>query len=571
MPQELDLSRSVHDLASQNPGFTQVMASIGFTDITKPAALETVGRVMTVPRGCAIKGISLDDAVRAFEDAGFTVVNAGERGGEASGATPSTTGEKPAGTSAESASAGSAADPAAAQDDAAPTESASAAPAPTSLSPSPSDAASHNAPATGEKVEGLDEAGRAKLLESYVARLSAGERLESVRADFVANFADVDAGEIARAEQSLIEGGARIDDVQRLCDVHSALFHGSTREERIANAEEAVMGSLASGSGADDFKTKVLSAIPGHPVHVLAAENEAIASQSTRTRKALGTDAATDELRTLSALGIHYAKKGDLIYPILKLRHGYSGPSDVMWGVDDEIRAELGSLLAASERDASWLERANALLTRIDEMTYKEANILLPLCAQNLTDDEWLQMYVDMRGYDLCLIKDAGTWQTGERYLTQWSKAAEGGMGVSPASDSDGVATPGEVRLASGSLTVAQLDAMLNTLPLEVTFVDGDDINRYWNDDGEKKLFKRPPSALGREVWSCHPPKIQPMVRSVIQTLRSGSQDSVDVWMQKEGEPVLVRYMAVRDRSGAYLGTLEVVQRMGFARDHFGA
>jgi DUF438 domain-containing protein len=61
------------------------------------------------------------------------------------------------------------------------------------------------------------------------------------------------------------------------------------------------------------------------------------------------------------------------------------------------------------------------------------------------------------------------------------------------------------------------------------------------------------------------------MVRSVIQTLRSGSQDSVDVWMQKEGEPVLVRYMAVRDRSGAYLGTLEVVQRMGFARDHFGA
>lgn len=555
MPQELDLSRSVHDLAAQNPGFTRVMASIGFTDITKPAALETVGRVMTVPRGCAIKGISLDDAVRAFEDAGFVVANAGGRG-DKTPATPSTAGERNAATSAGAAPDGSAADE----------------PEPAPLSPSqPSDATPHDAPAPGEKIEGLDEAGRAKLLESYVARLSAGEQLEAVRADFVANFADVDAGEIARAEQSLIEGGAKIDDVQRLCDVHSALFHGATREERIANAEEAVMGSLASGSGADDFKTKVLSAIPGHPVHVLAAENEAIASQSARTRKALGTDAATDELRTLCALGIHYAKKGDLIYPILKLRHGYSGPSDVMWGVDDEIRAELGSLLAASQRDASWLERANALLTRIDEMTYKEANILLPLCAQNLTDDEWLQMYVDMRGYDLCLIQDAGTWQTGERYLAQWSEAAEGGMGVSPAGDSDGAATPGEVRLASGSLTVAQLDAMLNTLPLEVTFVDGDDINRYWNDDGEKKLFKRPPSALGREVWSCHPPKVQPMVRSVIQTLRSGSQDSVDVWMQKEGEPVLVRYMAVRDRSGAYLGTLEVVQRMGFARDHFGA
>lgn len=61
------------------------------------------------------------------------------------------------------------------------------------------------------------------------------------------------------------------------------------------------------------------------------------------------------------------------------------------------------------------------------------------------------------------------------------------------------------------------------------------------------------------------------MVRHVIATLKSGEQDSVDIWMEKEGEPVLVRYMAVRDREGSYVGTMEVVQRMGFARDHFKA
>ena len=132
-----------------------------------------------------------------------------------------------------------------------------------------------------------------------------------------------------------------------------------------------------------------------------------------------------------------------------------------------------------------------------------------------------------------------------------------------------GSAVPGEVRLPTGSMSAAQLDALLNTIPLELTFVDDANINRYWNDDGEKKLFKRPESALGREVWSCHPPKVQEMVRQVIGALRSGEQDSVDVWMEKDGEPVLVRYMAVRNREGAYLGTLEAVQRMGFARDHF--
>ena len=165
MEKTLDLSRSVHDLAQEYPEFPQVMANNGFTDITKPAALNTVGRVTTVPRGCAIKGISLDDAIRAFEDADFTVIGAGEQD------VPSAD-ESPA--------------------------------APEASAP------------LGTKVEGLDEAGRAKLLESYIARLSSGEPLENVRADFVANFSDVDAGEIARAEQGLIEGGAKIDDVQRL-------------------------------------------------------------------------------------------------------------------------------------------------------------------------------------------------------------------------------------------------------------------------------------------------------------------------------------------------------------------
>ena len=511
MEKTLDLSRSVHDLAQEYPEFPQVMANIGFTDITKPAALNTVGRVTTVPRGCAIKGISLDDAIRAFEDADFTVIGAGEQD------VPSAD-ESPA--------------------------------APEASAP------------LGTKVEGLDEAGRAKLLESYIARLSSGEPLENVRADFVANFSDVDAGEIARAEQGLIEGGAKTDDVQRLCDVHSALFHGATREEKIANAEEAVMGSLTQGAG--DLNTRFLTNLPGHPMHVFSLENQAISKQIARTRAALGTPTATDELRTLSQLGIHYAKKGDLLYPVLKVRHGYSGPSDVMWGVDDEIRAELRALLGAREQDEAWRERAEKVLTRADEMVYKEANILLPLCAQNFSGDEWLQMYADLKGYDLCLIEDAGTWGAGEEYCEKRAAAAGEGADNKPVSAD-------EVVLPTGSMTRTQLDAMLNTIPLEITFVDDSDINRYWNDDGEKKLFKRPSSALGREVWSCHPPKVQQMVRHVIATLKSGEQDSVDIWMEKEGEPVLVRYMAVRDREGSYVGTMEVVQRMGFARDHFKA
>lgn len=74
---------------------------------------------------------------------------------------------------------------------------------------------------------------RTARITEYIRRLSAGEDLEKVRADFVKHFKDVDPGEIALAEQSLLKGGVPLRDVQRLCDVHSALFHGATRAEKL--------------------------------------------------------------------------------------------------------------------------------------------------------------------------------------------------------------------------------------------------------------------------------------------------------------------------------------------------
>ena len=483
MNKTLDLNRSVYDLAQEYPELIKVMVGLGFSTIAKAAALDTVGRVMTVPKGCDLKGISLDDAVTAFQEAGFSVEGVGDAG-DAEPATATLTPEAPA--------------PAAATPTA---TSQASAPAPTPAS--------------------LSEEDRTELLKSYIARLSAGESLA---------------------------------DVQRLCDVHSALFHGATLEERVARAEQAVADSLA--QDAEKQRVSRLANLPGHPMNVFARENQAISQQIARTRAALETPEEAVELRRLSTLGIHYAKKGDLIYPVLKVNHGYSGPSDVMWGVDDEIRAELRALVAAGSQDDAWRGRVAKVLDRAEEMTFKEANILLPLCAEHFTDDEWLQMYVDLKGYDLCLIDDAQTWPDGEKY----QEAQRAGV-----SEEGSVPSAGEVRLTSGSLTTAQLDALLNTLPLEITFIDDHEINRYWNDNGEKKLFKRPASALGREVWSCHPPKVQEMVRSVINSLKNGEQDSVDIRMEKEGEPVLVRYMAVRDRDGVYQGTMEVVQRIGFA------
>ena len=124
-----------------------------------------------------------------------------------------------------------------------------------------------------------------------------------------------------------------------------------------------------------------------------------------------------------------------------------------------------------------------------------------------------------------------------------------------------------EIVLGGGHLTLDQLTALLNTLPLEITFVDHENINRYFNEG--PKLFKRPQMAIDREVFSCHPPKIEGMVRSIIEDFRQGRQDQLPIWMEKDGRTVLVTYMAVRDQGKNYLGTMELVQDMDFAKEHF--
>ena len=252
-----------------------------------------------------------------------------------------------------------------------------------------------------------------ELLKDYLKRLGRGEPLETVRADFVQNFKDVDASEIMQAEQQLIREGTPITEVQKLCDVHSALFHGKTREEKIANAEKAVDASLIRQERAS--KTKLLVEEEGHPLYTFTKENEALAVYIEQARAAIAKGEVSQELVDhIREVAIHYAKKGDLLYPHLKVGYQISGPSDVMWTVDDEIRDELAVLSKKSAHDKEWLQRFDAVVTRVDEMIYKEQNILFPNCAVNFTEDEWIHIYHDAKDYADCFGVTPAIWEKAE-------------------------------------------------------------------------------------------------------------------------------------------------------------
>lgn len=109
------------------------------------------------------------------------------------------------------------------------------------------------------------------------------------------------------------------------------------------------------------------------------------------------------------------------------------------------------------------------------------------------------------------------------------------------------------------NLSKEQLASILETVPVDISFVDENDTVKFWNKH-ETRVFKRPNSALGKTVQNCHPPKSVAKVNTVLSDLKSGKRDSVEFWIDLKGRKIYIRYFAVRDKDGKYLGTLEVGQ-----------
>ena len=538
MEKKLDLSKSVYDLVTEYPEVVDIMKELGFSEITNKVMLNSVGKIMTIPKGAKMKGVSMIDIVGAFMKAGFTLT----------GEMPNLSGDDTQGASMPPSGVAAVNSASAAAATAVKAESVE-----TSANAVASKTPENSENKTDDSVQDtVQDSERVEQLKSFLKRLGTGEELGAVRDDFVSQFAHVEASEIMKAEQGLMREGTPLAEVQQLCDLHSALFHGSTIHEQM-DAEHAKVEAVLEAQEKSQSVVTLVETV-GHPLNRLTEENKALDALIIATKVKVASKTATvDDVNEVRQVSIHYAKKGDLLYPHLKVAYDISGPSLVMWTVDGDIRDGFGRLARAESIDDAWYEEFDGLLTRAQEMIYKEQNILFPICAENFSTEEWYQIYKDTEQYEEIFGVERVAWAEAESALAAKAAPTSG--------DSNTIA------LIGGSLTLEQLDAMLNTMPMEITFVDHVDINRYFN-DGEK-VFKRPTTAIGRDVFSCHPPKVEPIVRGIIESFRNGERDNVAVWLEKVGRPFYVNYMAVRDQNNNYLGPLALVQDMQFAKEHF--
>ncbi|MBD3308196.1 DUF438 domain-containing protein [candidate division KSB3 bacterium] len=383
-----------------------------------------------------------------------------------------------------------------------------------------------------------DPAERKATLKRLILRLHQGEAPDEVRKELVSVLYKIPPAEIAEVEQELMAEGLPEEEIVQLCDVHALVLEGHI----------------------DHPDARQIS--PGHPVSIFIRENQQLLeviesvhylyTQYTNLPP-LDLPQYQNQLHTqlnlLMDIDKHYRKKEQLLFPYLE-KHGITGPPKVMWAKHDEIREMLKSALetirTTKPMDAPILQRfvnkrLRPMTQAIAEMINKEGEILFPLALDTLTAAEWYKLYQQIPEIGFCLYDPQQTW------------IPEGVEQAEIQTDT------GRIHLPSGSLTMHELTVMLNSLPIDITFVGKDDKVKYFS-QSRHRIFDRNRAILQRDVRLCHPPSSVAIVEQILSDFKSGKASRAPFWIQSGGEFIHIEYFALRDEHDDYLGTLEVSQ-----------
>jgi len=386
-----------------------------------------------------------------------------------------------------------------------------------------------------------------ELLKHLIKQLHEGKAPEAVRAQLVRLLGEVPYDLVVQVEQELIAEGLPTAEVLKLCDVHTAAMKGAISQKGARTAP------------------------PGHPVHTFLQENKQLASVVVKLKELfiqlqdLEDDADAGEMmmqirgnfNRLMDVEKHYVRKENLVFPYLE-KKGITGPPTVMWGKHDETRGLLKTAIEVFEgvQSINAAEAKSVLdlllrpaATAVDDMIYKEEQILFPMSLDEITESEWYQIYRQSTEIGFCLYDPIDEWKPA---ITETTK------------DED--VHRDKIRLSSGSFTPAELTAMLNTIPFDITFVDKDDTVRYFS-QGNERIFERSRAIIGRKVQLCHPPSSVHIVQKILNDFKSGAENKASFWINIKGSFIMIEYFALRGENGEYLGTVEVSQNLSEKRE----
>lgn len=381
---------------------------------------------------------------------------------------------------------------------------------------------------------------RKEQLKELILKLHRGESAEVVRQQLTASLKNIPYDEVVEVEQELIEEGLPESEILELCDIHGAVLEGNVDL-----------------SAAQAFPA-------GHPVDVFYQENIEIKKVVDQARALLNnlqhiTEAAFHSyvfdllscFNQLMDVDKHYQRKEYLVFPHME-KKGITGPPKVMWGKHDEIRDQLkGSIEVLQNKELKKSDLSDALdllffpvLQALWDMVQKEEEILFPMSMDVLSTEDWWNIHKQTLEFGFCLYDPKVEWKP---------------EGMPEENDESHYSAEGGIQLPSGSFSAKEIMAILNTLPVDITFVDKFDKVKYFS-QSKDRIFVRNRSIINRDVRLCHPPASAHVVEKILEDFKSGKASQAPFWIQMKGKFIKIEYFALRDEKGEYLGTLEVSQ-----------
>jgi PAS domain S-box-containing protein len=379
-----------------------------------------------------------------------------------------------------------------------------------------------------------------KMLKEIIKQLHAGTTPQEVKERFRQVLENVSSLEIAKIEEELIKEGMPREEIQKLCDVHMAVFREQLEKQKLT--------------------------VPiDHPINILMEEHkimlqitEKLNTIANQIQKISDKTYVADEIQNLEQIAAdlldsekHYLREENVLFPNLE-KHGITEPPAIMWMEHNRIRDEKKKLSQIIEQFSSMsfedfkrqlAETTEALNNLLSSHFFKENNILFPTAMRVIASEEWKEIRSEFDEIGYCCFTPPHLLGALEMKKVEKEKAL----------------AEEKLQFETGTLTKEEVEALLDTLPVDITFVDKEDTVKYFN-KAEKRVFVRTKAIIGRKVQLCHPQKSVHIVNRILDAFKEGKKDVAEFWIPVKDRLIHIRYFAVRDKNGKYLGTMEVTQ-----------
>ncbi len=383
-----------------------------------------------------------------------------------------------------------------------------------------------------------------RILKEIISQLHAGVPPQKVKENFKRVLEGISSEDIAKLEQELVKEGMPREELQRLCDVHLAVFSEQLEKQR-------------------------LQIPPEHPINILMEEHKILQQLSEKLGIIIGLFEKVcdvvyvgDELKELQQIvgdfldaENHYLREENVLFPVLE-KHGIIEPPAIMWMEHNQLREKKKQLYNLTEKwnnmsfqdfKKNLTEIAKSLCNLLPSHIFKENNMLFPAALQVVTSEEWKEVRKEFEEIGYC------------RFTPQHLVAPKPTAKAEEQKPHAAAAPEGALQFENGSLSKEEVEAILDSLPIDISFVDQNDAVKYFN-KAEKRIFVRTKAVIGRKVQLCHPQKSVHIVNKIVESFKAGEKNVAEFWINLNGRLIHIRYFAVRDKDGKYLGTMEVTQ-----------